>query len=241
MPYRTFALRTISVAFVLVPNGNRIAGFAPKVVVSQSTGDDKGLMRLQSPRPLLVRMSILLIVALTLGLQTASADSTPVTLHISAGGSGSGGGVSGIFGVGEQMIGTFEFNTTTMTVFDVQLDGTETWRGTDSGTLTEYWNFGPVAGSVSGPYEIFSWAGYVGSLGDLLEFAVVLMPEGWIVEPTTGPMLGSSTTSPQLALNSLDNWGGTITPVPEPTSFSLFGTAFLLMLARAATRPAPLR
>lgn len=94
-------------------------------------------MTLELFRRFLVFMLIGSVLALTITLQTARADSLPVGLRMSAG--GSGGSACPNIGVSEQMTGTFEFDSKTMSVSDVQLVGIENYTGcTESGTLTEY-------------------------------------------------------------------------------------------------------
>ena len=186
-------------------------------------------MTVQLLRRLLVATSTLLIVFPAAGLQPVKADSVPMTMDISAGGTGPGPSGPPNFGsVNETLTGTFQFDPATATVFNITLYG--------SGIVSEYWVFGPVFGTPTSlpGYDSFGWSGYEGSQGDVLNFAVVTSSDGGFVPASSGAILsGSAATS---NLRSLDSWGGTITPAPEPTSCLLLGTGLAVLLIFAGQK-----
>jgi hypothetical protein len=194
-------------------------------------------MIFQFLRQLVIATSILLIFILGVGLQSAKADSTSIIMDVTAGGSGPL--IPGT--VTETITGTFGFNPTTGTIFNVLLYGTESvvQDGTEL-QYSEYWTFGPLSCSnqcsyISGGNDVFSLAGEVGSLGDVLEFAFVLNPSGSFVPAGGGGAIrpGSAATE---QLNALDSWDGTITPVvvtPELQTCWLFSIGLGLFLIRS--------
>lgn len=178
-------------------------------------------LKMNIVKALFISASILIFNA---GLQPVKADEIPMAILTGGNGPGQNGGT-----VSETVIGTFQFDAVTVRVLNVMLFGT--------GIVSEYWALGPVQGWISLPgYEAFTWAGNVGSQGDILQFSIEVNKNGGFVEPNgaSGISSGSAATSD---FNFIDYWGGTITPVsqvPENTSFLLFstGVAILLVLAR---------
>lgn len=189
---------------------------------------------------LLVSGSVWLFFVLIIGVQTSKAD--PMTFQLSAGGSGECCPSS--FAT---LTGTFEFDPLAVTIFNVDLTATEriAYIGEDENgqidTFTEFWYFGPVSGTPDGSGdEIFSFDGYVGTLGDILSFEVVMDSEvhGFVPTGITSGITGAGPMSP---LSMIGVWGGQITPVPEPTSFSLLaatlGCILIVAYSQRASRP----
>jgi hypothetical protein len=197
-------------------------------------------MRRRSPARWFMVSFLLSILVLALGQLPAKADGVPVTMEVNAGGSGTGpesGSMS------EAITGTFEFDPNTLTISNVQLSGSLTVYspvGFPDGTVIEFppesWAFGPISPSFTGnPGEdTFSWAGNVGSLGDVLEFVVVLYSDGsGGFVPAGGSGAVRSGNSSTVYLGELDSWSGTVTDVtPEPSAAIFFGCGMLLFFLR---------
>lgn len=159
-------------------------------------------MKLEFLRHPFVAALFLLTLVLGVGPGSVKADGVPVTMDINV--IGVGRGLGGIGGSSETMTGTFQFNSTTGIVSNFCLQG--------SGLISEYWAFGPVAGTLfpsRGPgYYIFDLSSDIGSRGDVFGLEMILNASGGFV-PTTGVVAGGN-------FNLIDDWSGEIVLAPEP-------------------------